>query len=519
MPLGAFRINTLGKSQAVAGPTTFEAVEFDGTDTLRYQDVTNGLAADSSNILFSGWVKFDTADSPERTNMFIGQEAGSKVIIFTSLSGSDRKFYVYCRNSGGTTIWQVQTQFGIWDGEWHHVMGSWNGTTGHLYVDGVSDMVENTNTSGNINWSCQDWGVGSNRYDGLEGGPCHVAELYLTNEYLDLSSSTNRDKFYNSTTGGPVDLGSDGSTPTGTQPLIYFTGEASTWNAGTNAGSTTGWGMDIGAVTDSDQEPVERSDGLEAIEYNLVKAPGDNNISTQPASATGEFTLAFWFKHGPNTENAQILNLNEGQSGALGNALLFVECYKGGWRVGYRDSTNTFRMDMIWSKDKTASPYESAYGNGFWDGEWHHMVMSATTANPGITLYIDGVQKTDWIDNGSRSAAGNKSEFNLFDSFNLISNWDGYQPGDQSYVTQLWLDDTAIDLSTNISKFYDNGAVDMGTDGTGSGLSQPLIFHTGDGTDFFTKGGDTSSFNYTVTKDTTSGDAIDVDQYNGPILG
>jgi hypothetical protein len=39
----------------------------------------------------------------------------------------------------------------------------------------------------------------------------------------------------------------------------------------------------------------------------------------------------------------------------------------------------------------------------------------------------------------------------------------------------------------------------MGTDGTASGLSQPLIFHTGNTTDFPTKGGDTSRFNYTLT--------------------
>jgi len=258
--------------------------------------------------------------------------------------------------------------------------------------------------------------------------------------------------------------------------------------------------------------------GLEAIEINLVKAPGSNNISTQPASATGEFTLAFWFKYGAGStgENTIVLNLNEGTSGGVGNALIFCEMYQGRFRIGVRDSTNNFRCDMLWADSNSTGTAESTFGNGHWDGNWHHYALAVNSSDPGITFYADGVARTNWAELAGRITAGNKSEFNVYDSFNLLSQWNDAQGGNNTFITQLWMDDTEIDLSTNISKFYSSGAVDMGTDGTASGLSQPLIFHTGGYSDFFTKGGDTSSFNYTVTKDTTNGDAIDVSADDGP---
>ena len=85
-----------------------------------------------------------------------------------------------------------------------------------------------------------------------------IAEVYYAQEYVDLSVQANREKFISGTGTGakPVDLGNDGSIPTGTQPLIYFRGAKDTWNAGTNAGSGGDFTMS-GAVVDSSNEPVE----------------------------------------------------------------------------------------------------------------------------------------------------------------------------------------------------------------------------------------------------------------------
>jgi hypothetical protein len=80
-----------------------------------------------------------------------------------------------------------------------------------------------------------------------------MAEVYATNEFLDLSIESNRRKFI-SASGTPVNLGTDGNIPTGTQPLIYLSGPATNWNAGKNFGSWSGFTVH-GTVTDCTSSP------------------------------------------------------------------------------------------------------------------------------------------------------------------------------------------------------------------------------------------------------------------------
>lgn len=61
-----------------------------------------------------------------------------------------------------------------------------------------------------------------------------VAEMYMHDVDLDITQEANRRKFITSA-GRPVDLGVDGSTPTGSQPLIYLKNDYTT--IGTNSGS------------------------------------------------------------------------------------------------------------------------------------------------------------------------------------------------------------------------------------------------------------------------------------------
>lgn len=76
----------------------------------------------------------------------------------------------------------------------------------------------------------------------------YMADLWATiGETLDLSVSTNRDKF-----GPGVDKGSDGSIPTGTSPDLFHTGATGSWhlNAGTGGNATL-----YGALTTAPSPP------------------------------------------------------------------------------------------------------------------------------------------------------------------------------------------------------------------------------------------------------------------------
>jgi hypothetical protein len=141
-------------------------------------------------------------------------------------------------------------------GEWHHLMWSYDGTgpTGYVYLDGASQSF--TLGSGAIFWSrfnssamrVGHTGSGNNKFNG------YLAEWWMTNEYIDLSVAANRAKFLNGNK--PVDLGADGSTPTGTQALIYFAGVAAAFH--NNKGSVAHDIAITGGLSDGDAvEPVE----------------------------------------------------------------------------------------------------------------------------------------------------------------------------------------------------------------------------------------------------------------------
>ena len=120
-------------------------------------------------------------------------------------------------------------------------------------------------------------------------------------------------------------------------------------------------------------------------------------------------------------------------------------------------------------------------------GDWHH-ICAAYDTNGGTTpqVYVDGVQAT------MPSIASGVAAF----PWTYIDLWiNGYSDGAQQNdieVAQLWVDNSYYDLSTNLEKFYDttnNQAVDLGSDGTATGLSQPLIYHNGDASSFGTNSG------------------------------
>jgi hypothetical protein len=121
-----------------------------------------------------------------------------------------------------------------------------------MYVNDANASPSASPSNTTIDYTIADWAVGgdvggSNLADG------DVAEVFFTDEYLDISVVANRRKFI---TAGlrPVDVGSDGSTPTGTAALIYLSGATSTWH--TNDGSGGGF-TENGALSDGADSPSD----------------------------------------------------------------------------------------------------------------------------------------------------------------------------------------------------------------------------------------------------------------------
>lgn len=130
------------------------------------------------------------------------------------------------------------------DGFYHNLIVSWdtNHTAGSRIVQVAYDGTLQTTTTFDggsaafaVDWTSAGFDVAIGHAIGAGSPPSFIGEVYVTiGERLDLSDSTNIDKFISG--GLPVNLGSNGSTPTGNQPAIYMTGGPVAFSANNGSG-------------------------------------------------------------------------------------------------------------------------------------------------------------------------------------------------------------------------------------------------------------------------------------------
>lgn len=197
-------------------------VAFDGTNDFLGGVPTTGLSG--SQITFSFWFKPNTGGG-----RYIAQIRGGG--IFCIINGTDPTIQV---RFGAENLPTTGNAFDFYSfstvtaGEWHHFIASADVSAGvgKLYIDGGNALdsthPNHTLNSGEaINWADSvGLSVGARNasltdpYDGA------LQEVWLSQEYVDLGVQANREKFL--LDGKPVSLGDDGSTPTGTQSIVYL---------------------------------------------------------------------------------------------------------------------------------------------------------------------------------------------------------------------------------------------------------------------------------------------------------
>lgn len=243
-----------GLTAPAASAFAYTGAVFDGTNDFlsRGADLTG--IADGQIGLFSCWLRMGAGSSNTTSYRFFGSET-ERVQCYRHTDG---QFVVLCRQSDDTTVawFESNANSVVIATGWVHLLASWDTSTAGrrlIYINGSAQTNENTFTTGTtIDFAgATNWRVGFELGGGsrLNGTLC---ELYFTTpaSYYDISVQANREKFR--TSGGkPENLGADGSTPTGTQPLVYFGRTAvPAWE--TNAGSggdftETGTLVDSGA--------------------------------------------------------------------------------------------------------------------------------------------------------------------------------------------------------------------------------------------------------------------------------
>jgi len=253
--LGGFKMkNILYGSTARRRIFQCKAVTFDGTNDYmaRGADLTGN--ADSKVGTISFW--FRTA--VDGTNIVI-HDTKTTTMFIRKLTTN--KFAISASNAALATILNmVSGNAFTTSATWHHLAASWNLATpvAHLYIDGASDEAAgSTETNDTIDYTRTDHFIGSaDGFSSLYNGD--LAELYINYAaYIDITQAANLQKL-RSASGKPVDLGVDGSLPTGTAPIIYQSvrsGDAATVfaiNKGSGGNFTITGALAIAATSPSD---------------------------------------------------------------------------------------------------------------------------------------------------------------------------------------------------------------------------------------------------------------------------
>lgn len=240
-----------GSFRASTSAFTYTSVVFDGSAdyNVRGADLTGN--ADGQLGVLSLWIKMGSGTSPT-TEYRIATSTSGHWIVRRSTSG---KFDLTGTDSGGTIILRLLSTANITNvANWYHIIASWDMSTAgrrKVFVDGADVTDALTFTTGTtIDYTVANHWIGSSTagavlFDGLL---CEYFVGYPTN-YFDLTTAGNLQKFR--TSGGkPENLGANGSTPLGVQPIIYLHNPATgSPNWTNNVGSGGNFGQ-LGALGD-----------------------------------------------------------------------------------------------------------------------------------------------------------------------------------------------------------------------------------------------------------------------------
>jgi hypothetical protein len=198
--------------------------------------------------------------------------------------------------------------------------------------------------------------------------------------------------------------------------------------------------------------------------------------ATQNWSWGGESTFMAWFNGSTSDTDAQAslahVRLND-QMPMIANI-----------EKGTGNNITGFVKNLTNPKTESWGTAVTNFNSTYLDGNWHQLVISvkinATTYQSQI--YLDGVQIRNSSTTGKTAATASDSSryyyFGAGSNNNPGGNYENDPDGAHKLkIGMIFYDNVFIDLTTNIDKFWTNGGgVDLGTDGTASGLSRPDLY-------------------------------------------
>lgn len=226
-----------GESDSAPAPTPINTAVFDGSDYLRASSLTPSGLADGKTGTFSVWLN-PASDGTTRRVITLSNILNFRFAITLS---TGNVFVVQGWDATNTLILDIRSTSTILASSgWVHVMACWdltNTSNRKIYINGVSDTIPTPAAYTNaiidyVTASQTRWTIGADSsatptqyFDGS------IGELWFDDSYNDVIGD-----YYNA--GDAVFLGSDGSVPTGSSPVLYFSsgGSGDAWNSNGGTG-------------------------------------------------------------------------------------------------------------------------------------------------------------------------------------------------------------------------------------------------------------------------------------------
>jgi len=490
MPLGAARLNTLAKVLGSAfGPRTSDSmtvelfgntqistaqnqfggssIAMDGSgDYMRIQDTGNNLDFGTGDFTVEWWQYLTSLDR-FAIDFRAGSSSTDKILLYSYPSdGSADDLYLW------TTANRISAFNCLSANQWQHIALVRESSNTRLYVDGTQFGGTYSDSNNYQHSEVRIWhnSIGAENYT----PPGYVDEFRISKGFARYSGSSF------------------------TVPTSAFTADEHTHLLIHGDGSN-------GSTNITDDPAPYRPTWLDTNDSYYLNGTVSSN-----STSSVDMTVAFWFRHvsGMASDAAPII-LYAADSGV--SNFTGIE-YQGGRLRVVTQSSGVLNDFLI-------GTYSASYGSGTYDdGDWHHFLFSRDGSASAKHAYVDGNSVTINVNAGRDNGSANMWLGSSMQNISIMSEH-GFDTGGNRisdlHVTQIFVDNTFIDISqpSNREKFYNNGPVDMGSDGTSTGLDQPLIFHTGDTSTFATRGGDVTSFPYTVT---ANGTGIDGASSDGP---
>jgi hypothetical protein len=173
------------------------SVSFDSTGQPTFDNTDDRITMPNSSVFnhtselsIEAWVKFDGNSAD-----FIFEKGNVNTQYSLFSHGSDIVFRTLHAGDGGyQSLGPSKTTAGITNGQWHHIVGSWDGSTKRIYVDGVDKA--SVSKSGALTTTSNGAAIGS--FGGTSSGYYFGGEIAIVKIYDKGLSATEVKQNYNS---------------------------------------------------------------------------------------------------------------------------------------------------------------------------------------------------------------------------------------------------------------------------------------------------------------------------------